>query len=168
MPHSDHSHLPDDSHLPDHVEDRSIPPAHAQWPADLPPTLEQDLAAVAWLETNQQQLSPECTDYLCGALLEWSMLGGLWPDPAEPIAGPECDHLEALVQITERWVDRAQAEPIGRRLQLARVGRELGTAIRCQRDPEGLAESRWRERVHRQPWLAGPPTPIVLADGRVL
>ncbi len=125
------------------------------------------LLVVRWGQL--QQLSSDCTDYLCAALLEWSMLGELWPDPAEPIAGPDCDHLEALVQITERLVRHAVvAQPISRRFELARVGRELGTAIRCQRDPQALAESRWRELVHRQPWLASPPAPVVLPDGRAL
>jgi len=74
-----------------------------------------------------------------------------------------------LVQITERLMRRAVvAEPLSRRFELAWVGRELGTAIHCQRDPEALARSQWRELVHRQPWLAGPPAPVVLPDGRVL
>ncbi len=155
--------------LPDDDDDPTASPIDEYWPADPQPTLEQDLSVLAWLETRREQLSSDCTDYLCAALLEWSMLGELWPDPAEPIAGPDCDHLEALVQITERLVRHAVvAQPISRRFELARVGRELGSAIHCQRDPQALSESRWRELVHRQPWLAGPPAPVVLPDGRVL
>lgn len=160
--------MPDNPFLPDD-DDLTAPPADECWLTDSQPTLEQDLSVLAWLETRREQLSSDCTDYLCAALLEWSILGELWPDPAEPIAGPDCDHLEVLVQITERLVRHAVvAQPISRRFELARVGRELGTAIRCQRDPQELAESRWRELVHRQPWLAGPPSPVVLPDGRVL
>ena len=160
--------MPDIPFLPDD-DDPTVPPAGQRWSTDSQPTLEQDLSVLAWLETHREQLSSDCTDYLCAALLEWSMLGELWPDPAEPIAGPDCDHLEALVQITERLVRHAVvAQPTARRFELARVGRELGTAIRCQRDPQALAESRWRELVHRQPWLTSPPSPVVLPDGRAL
>ena len=160
--------MPDIPFLPD-TDDPTVPSADQRWPTDPQPTLAQDLSVLAWLETRREQLSSDCTDFICAALLEWSMLGELWPDPAEPSVGPDCDHLEALVQITERLVRHAVvAQPTARRFELARVGRELGTAIRCQRDPQALAESRWRELVGRQPWLAGPPAPVVLPDGRVL
>lgn len=137
------------------------------WPSDPPPTLEQDLSVVAWLQCSRQ-LSPETTGLLCDALLAWALLGGAWPDPAEPVAGPDCDHLEALVQVIDRWRRRALNEPIGRRLELAHVGRALATAVACQRDPDALADRQWREMAHRQPWLAGPPAPCVLPDGRML
>ena len=88
---------------PSDLHDPTVPPTDEQWRADPPPTLEQDLAVLAWLQASHQ-LSGEATGYICGALLEWVLLGEPWPrDPAEPIAGPECDHLEALVQIAERW-----------------------------------------------------------------
>jgi hypothetical protein len=48
------------------------------------------------------------------------------------------------------------------------TGRGLGTAIARQRDPQALASPRRRELLHRQPWLAWPPAPYVLPDGRVL
>lgn len=163
MPHHDH---PQHADRPDAVAD----PVHRSdgpWPADPLPTLEQDLSVVAWLQCSIQ-LSSATTGYLCDALLAWALLGGAWPDPTEPVGGPDCDHLEALVQLIDRWRRRAMAEPIGRRLELAHVGRGLATAVACQRDPDALAESQWREMVHRQPWLAGPPAPCVLADGRVL
>jgi hypothetical protein len=164
VPHDD-AH-PDAAHLP-HTDDATVPPPDDHWPADPPATLEQDLAVLAWLQCSPD-LSSDTTGYLCDALLQWALLGHQWPDPAEPVGGPDCDHLEALVQLTERWMRRALAEPIGRRLELAGVGRALGTAIACQRDPQLLADSQWRELVHRQPWLAGSPTPYVLPDGRVL
>jgi hypothetical protein len=151
------------------LHDPTVPPIDEQWPADPPPTLEQDLAVLAWLQASHQ-LSGEATGYICGALLEWVLLGEPWPrDPAEPVAGPECDHLEALVQITERWVRRSVvAVPISRRFEMAMVGRELSFAIRCQADPLQLAESIEREMMHRMPWLAGPPAPVLFADGTVL
>ncbi len=139
----------------------------AQWPSDPPTTIEQDLSLLAWLQ-HSAQLSSDTTGYLCDALLQWALLGGDWPYPNEPVAGPDCNHLEALVQLTERWMRRAMTEPIDRRLELAFLGRALGTAIACQRDPVALADSQWRELVHRQPWLAGPPAPYLLSDGRVL
>ena len=116
------------------------------------------------------QLSDEAAGYICGALLEWVLLGEPWPrDPAEPVAGPECDHLEALVQITERWVGRSVAAvPISRRFEMAMVGRELSYAIRCQTDPQQLAESIEREMLLRMPWLASPPAPVLFPGGSVL
>ena len=48
------------------------------------------------------------------------------------------------------------------------VGRELSYAIRCQRDPQQLAESIEREMVHRMPWLARPPAPVLFPDGSVV
>jgi hypothetical protein len=159
---------------PDHLTASSHPPeptaasAGQPWPSDPPPALEQDLAVLAWLQCSHE-LSAGATGYVCDALLQWAMLGKSWPDPAEPVAGPNCDHLEALVQIAERLVRRAVvAQPLSRRFELARVGRELSNAIRCQRDPQALEDSQWREMVRRMPWLAGPPAPVLLADGRVL
>jgi hypothetical protein len=162
----DHDHL-DHNARSEPVGRRTSHGSDGPWPADPLPTLEQDLSVVAWLQCSRQ-LSPEATGLLCDALLQWALLGGDWPDPAEPVAGPDCDHLEALVQLIDRWRRRAAAEPIGRRLELAHVGRGLATAVACQRDPDALADSQWREMVHLQPWLAGPPAPCVLSDGRVL
>jgi hypothetical protein len=168
VPESDHPRFPEDLTASIDPFGPTVPPAGQQWPSDPPPSLEEDLSVLAWLQCSHA-LSPEATGYICDALLQWAMLGGSWPDPAEPAAGPDCDHLEALVQITERLVRRAvAAQPLSRRFELADVGRELGNAIRCQRDPQALADSQWRDMVHRMPWLAGPPAPVVLDDGRVL
>ena len=163
MPHHDHPQHADGPETIDAIAHSLDDP----WPADPLPTLEQDLSVVAWLQ-GSTQLSSATTGYLCDVLLAWALLGGEWPDPVEPVAGPDCDHLEALVQMVDRWRRRAMAEPIGRRLDLAHVGRGLATAVVCQRDPDALAESQWRETLHRQPWLAGPPAPCRLADGHVL
>ena len=70
-------------------------------PSDEQVSLEQDLAWLAWLQSSPI-LSSQSTGYICDALLQWAMLGEPWPDPAEPAAGTECDHLELLVQVTER------------------------------------------------------------------
>ncbi len=97
------------------------------------------------------------------------MLGEHWPDPAEPGAGAECDHLDLVVQVTERLSWRIHdARPLARKFDLARIARELGNAIRCQRDPEALRGSLERELVHRMPWLAAVPASVRLDDGRVL
>ncbi len=131
--------------------------------------LQADLEVLAWLETDRQQLSAECTDYICSALLEWAMLGQGWPDPTEPTAGRDGDHLATLVRITERLTRHAlAAQPRSRRYELAAVVRQLTLAIACQHDPQAVAESQWRETVHRQPWRAQPPTPVQLPDGRML
>ena len=143
-------------------------PLEQHGPADGPPSLEQDVALLAWLQTSSN-LSAQCTGYICDALLQWAMLVEAWPDPEEPLAGSNCDHLDLLGQITERlswWVHDAQ--PLARKFELARIARELGNAIRCQRDPEALRGSLMRELVHCRPWLASAPTPVRLADGRVL
>ena len=131
--------------------------------------LQADLEALAWLETDRQQLSATCTDYICSALLEWAMLGESWPDPTEPTADGDGDHLTALIRTTERLTQHAlAAQPRSRRYQLAAVVRQLTLAIASQHDPQAVAESQWRETVHRQPWRAQPPTPVQLPDGRVL
>jgi hypothetical protein len=78
-------------------------------------------------------------------------------------------HLGVLEAIVVRLLVRTRiVQPLELRFTLARVGRELATAVRCQRDPEGLTASQWREMSHQMPWLACPPAPIVLADGRLL
>jgi len=131
--------------------------------------LQADLEVLAWLETDRRQLSAACTDYICSALLEWAMLGEGWPLATEPTAGRHGDHLAVLVRITERLAQHAlTAQPLSRRYELAAVVRQLTLAIACQHDPQALAESQWRETVHRQPWRAQPPAPVQLPDGRVL
>lgn len=158
--------------MPDHDQHQS-PTAPVAPPRDDPPTpaslpsLEQDFAVVAWLH-GSAELSGDTTGYLCDALLQWALLGGAWPEPAELPTGAASDHLDVLAQLHDRWLQRALSEPIGRRLELATIGRLFGAALRCQRDPQGQADARRRERLHLQPALAGPPTPYVLADGRVL
>ena len=143
-------------------------PLEQQGPAALQPPLEQDLALLAWLQASSN-LSAQSTGYICDALLQWAMLAELWPDPVEPLTGPECDHLDLLEQVTERLSWRIHdAQPLARKFDLARIARELGHAIRCQRDPEALRGSLEREMVHRMPWLAAAPAPVRLADGRVL
>ncbi len=131
--------------------------------------LQADLEVLAWLETDRQQLSAECTDYICSALLEWAMLGESWPVPTEPAAGRDGDHLTSLVRITKRLTQHVlAAQPRSRRYELAAVVRQLTLAIACQHDPQKVAESQWRETVHRQPCRAQPPTPVQLPDGRML
>ncbi|MGI8535213.1 MAG: hypothetical protein ACR2K2_01710 [Mycobacteriales bacterium] len=154
--------MTDDSFLP--YDD----PTGRQQPAEPLPPLGHDLVELAWLQCSDR-LSRDCTGYVCAALLQWSLGGESWPDPAAPAGGPGCDHLEALEQISTRLSARIQAVPgVAPKFQLARVGRELNLAIRCQRDPAGLSDSLWREAVHRQPWLAGLPLPLVYDDGSVL
>ena len=130
------------------------------------PTLAQDLQMLAWLENTRDQLSAAALDYLCGALLEWSMIGAgqLWPDPLPPEQGQDCDHLELLVEITNRWIGRIGAATASTgRWELARIGRELSHAIAAQRDPQALSEAESREMLSRMPWLALPPAPAQFA-----
>lgn len=152
----------------------AVPPdptvATADWvrPSDPLITLEQDRSVLAWLH-GSNQLSPATTGYLSEALLEWALLGLSWPEEAEPTAGPDCDHLQALAQIAERLQQRiVLAQPLSAKFDLGQVGRLLNRAIRCELDPVALQDSLDRELVHAMPWLAGPPAPVVLADDRVL
>ncbi len=148
--------------------DPTRPAADQRWPSYPPPTLVQDLSVLAWLENSRNQLSAACSNYLCGALLEWSLLGQLWPDPLEPAAGPDCDHLQALDQLTDRLVRRiAHASTVEAPFDLARIGRELSNAIRAQRDPQGLVESRERELLTGMPRLTGAPTPVSYTGSRL-
>lgn len=134
----------------------------------LPPTLAQDLSVLVWLQSSSA-LSAQTTGYICDALLGWALRGQAWPDPADPIAGPEVDDLAVLTQVTDRLAARVRdPRPTAARFDLAALGRDLRTAIRCQQDPQGLADRRERELLRRQPWLADPPGPVLLADGRVL
>ena len=172
------------------VTDREIPMTDKRFPAHFPrrthggaplvpasgplsrteewPSLDQDLEWLAWLQSSPN-LSAQSSGYICDALLQWAMLGEQWPDPVEPPAGPECDHLDFLCQVTQRLSWRIHdIQPVSRKFQLAGIARELANAIACQRDPELLRGSLDRELVHRMPWLATAPAPVRLADGRVL
>lgn len=66
-----------------------------------------------------------------------------WPqEERELVAGPDCDHLQVLVQIVERLTQRIPlAQPVSAKFDLARVGRLLSHAVACQRDPDALQQS---------------------------
>lgn len=123
-----------------------------------PPTLAHDLSTLAWLEAYSTQLSPDCTDYICSALLEWAMLGELWPEPT--LRDDSGSHLDQLELITQRLQQQLpQIDPLERRLQLARAGRELRAAASAHRaatgrspaahDPADRAGSRGEDRRSR-------------------
>ncbi len=147
----------------------TVPPPGQPWPDDRLPSLEQDRSVLAWLH-GSDQLSAGAIGYLCDALLVGVLVGLSWPqEGSEPAAGPDCDHLQVLVQIAERLTQRiVLAQPVSAKFDLARVGRLLSHAVACQRDPDALQQSLDRELVHRMPWLDGPPAPIVFPDGRTL
>lgn len=149
--------------------DSTVPPPGQQWPHVPLPSLEQDRSVLAWLH-GSEQLSAGAIGYLCDALLAGALVGLSWPqEESEPAAGPDCDHVQVLVQITERIAQRiVLAQPVSAKFDLARVGRLLSHAVACQRDPDALQQSLDRELVHRMPWLAGPPAPVVFPDGRTL
>jgi hypothetical protein len=158
--------MSDDSATPEVVHPQH--PAADNLASDKQPSLEEDLSLLLWLQASQG-LTAKTTGYICDALLQWAILGEPWPDPVEPLAGPDCDHLDLLGQITERLSWRIHdAQPLARKFDLARIARELSNAIRCQRDPEALRGSLERDLVHRMPWLAEAPAPVRLANGRVL
>ena len=133
-----------------------------------PPSLEEELAVLAFLECSQQ-LSPETTGYVTEALLQWALFEAtVSPDPTPPRDGG-LSHLEVLEQIAARWSDRSQSTlSVAGKLALGRIGRQLTLAVQCQRDPRGLSEALWRDDVQRMPWLATPLPPLRYPDGSVL
>jgi len=113
------------------------------------------------------ELSQDATGYLIEALLQWSLFDPSCPDPVPP--SPATGHLEQLKQIAVRWSERTAAcQTVSRILGMGQVGRQINYAIRCECDPQGLADVLWREWVAEMPWLAEMPAPIVYADGSVL
>lgn len=133
-------------------------PDHREHQHNADPTLEQDLGVVEWLHCSGA-LTAESTGYLCDALLLWTLLGGAWPEPVPPALHPGNGHLEVLAQLHDRWLQRALAEPIGRRLELATVGRLLGAAVRCGRDSQALAGTGGRLSSTLQPAKADRRVP---------
>ena len=106
------------------------------------------------------------TGYLCDTLLDWALRGRGYPQMALPDAGPDCDHLQVLQQIIERFPRRiAEAETVADKLELGHVGRLLARAYRASWDPQGVQDAFDRELVMAMPWLAGPPVAYRLADG---
>ena len=149
-----------DHHPRPNAPNPNIAASAAPLPGDSPPgrrlpPIEHDLGIVEWLQSSHE-LSAETTGYLCDALLQWTLCGGSWPEPVAPPGRADGDHLEQLTAAHERWLVRALDAPVRRRLELAHVGRALGVAVRCERDPHGLAESQWREMVHLDPRLDSP------------
>jgi hypothetical protein len=69
------------------------------------PTLEHDREVLSWLQCSTQ-LSSDVSGYLCDTLLDWALRGRGYPQMAVPDAGPDCDHLQALQQIIERFPRR--------------------------------------------------------------
>jgi hypothetical protein len=160
-----------DAPSPDHLTsstdpfDPTVPPAGAQWPADPLPDLEHDREVLHWLQCSSQ-LSSEVTGHLCDALIQWALTGRGYPQMALPDAGPDCDHLQALQQIIDRFPQRiAQAPTVAEKLELGRAGRLLARAYRASWDPQGVEDAIDRELLMTMPWLAGPPTPLRLPDG---
>lgn len=128
------------------------------------PPIEYDLALLGRLQCSRQ-LSRGAVGFVLDALSEWAVLDRSCPDPIEP----EGRHLEALEQVAARWAFRTGSTPtVSRMLGMAMIGRHLNQAVRCERDPEGMAESQWNELVARMPWVAEPPLPLVYPDGTVL
>lgn len=155
--------------FPDVALDPTVRAAGQQWPSDPPPTLEHDRQVLAWLQCSTE-LSGDVTGYICDALLDWSLNGGRrYPDEVLPDAGPNCDHLQALKEIVERIPQRIiDADTVAERMELGRAGRLLSRAVWASVDPEAVRDAIGRELVMLMPWLAGPPAPFVLPDGRVL
>ena len=128
------------------------------------PPIDYDLAVLGRLQCSRQ-LSRESVGFVLDALSEWAALDPSCPDPIEP----DGTHLEALEQVAARWAVRTGSTPtVSRMLSMAMIGRNLNQAVRCERDPEGMAESQWNELVSRMPWVAEPPLPLVYPDGSVL
>ena len=133
-----------------------------------PPSLEDELAVLVFLECSRQ-LSPNTAGYVTEALLQWALFEPtVSPDPMPP-PDSRLSHLQVLEQLTARWSGRAQtAASVAGKLAMGRIGRQLTLAVQCERDPQGLSDGLWREDVQRMPWLATPLPPLRYPDGSVL
>ena len=173
MPESDHPFSPD--HLtalfdlfgasdPTDPTVSSVPPARQQRPPDPLPDLEHDRQVLSWLACSSQ-LCSDVKGHLVDALLAWALEGRGYPQMVLPDAGPDCDHLQALQHIIDRFPQRiAQAETVAGKLELGRAGRPLQQALWASWDPQGMRDSRDRELLAAMPWLAGPPAPSGAPD----
>lgn len=149
-------------------EDLSRPSAPKPAPEPHPPSLEDELAVLVFLESSRQ-LSGNTTGYVTEALLQWALFQPtVSPDPMPP-PDSRLSHLEVLEQIAARWSGRSQtAASVAGKLAMGRIGRQLRLAVHCERDPQGLSDALWREDVQRMPWLAEPLPPLRYPDGSVL
>lgn len=153
-------------------EDLSRPsaaePAPEPAPEPHPPSLEDELAVLVFLECSRQ-LSSNTAGYVTEALLQWALFEPtVSPDPMPP-PDSRLSHLEVLEQIAVRWSGRSQTvASVAGKLAMGRIGRQLRLAVHCERDPQGLSDALWREDVQRMPWLAEPLPPLRYPDGSVL
>jgi len=167
VPESDHPLFPD--HLTASTDlfeasDPTVAPAGLQWPSDPLPDLEHDREVLSWLACSPE-LSGDVTGYLVDALLAWALEGRGYPQMALPDAGADCDHLQALQQIIDRFPQRiAEAPTVADKLELGRAGRLLARAFWASWDPQGVRDARHRELIMMMPWLAGPPAPFEAPD----
>jgi hypothetical protein len=167
VPESDHPRFPD--HLTAlfdlfEASDPTVAPADQQWPSGPLPDLEHDREVLSWLACSSQ-LSSDVKGYLVDALLAWALEGRGYPQMALPDAGPDCDHLQALQQIMDRFPQRiAEAEGVGGKLELGRAGGLLQRAFWASWDPQGVRDAHDRELLMAMPWLAGPPAPFEVPD----
>ena len=149
-------------------EDLSRPSAAEPAPEPHPPSLEDELAVLVFLECSRQ-LSPNTAGYVTEALLQWALFEPtVSPDPMPP-PDSRLSHLEVLDQIATRWSGRSQtAASVAGKLAMGLIGRQLTLAVQCERDPQGLSDALWREDLQRMPWLAEPLPPLRYPDGSVL
>jgi len=165
VPESDSPLVPDH---PSTLHGPTVAPAGRPRPAEPLPDLERDREVLSWLQCSPQ-LSSDVTGYLVDALLDWALTGRGYPQMALPDSGPDGDHLQELQRILERFPRRiAEAKGVAAKLELGRAGRLLACAVWASWDPQGVQDSIDRELVMAMPWLAEPPAPYELPDGRVL
>ena len=143
-------------------------PLHCDPASDPMPDLEGDLEVLSWLACSPQ-LGGVVTGYLVDALAGWALVGRGYPEMAVPDAGPECDHLQALKVIIDRFPQRIiDADGVALKMDLGRLGRLLSRSLWVSWDPQAVRDSIERELVAAMPWVAGLPAPSRFADGGVL
>ena len=149
-------------------KDLPRPSAAEPAPQPHPPSMDDELAVLAFLECSRQ-LSSDTIGYVTEALLQWALFEPtVSPDPTPP-PDRRLTHLEVLEQIAARWSGRSQsAASLAGKLAMGRVGRQLTLAVQCESDPQGLSDALWREDLQRMPWLAPPLPPLPYPDGSVL
>lgn len=157
--------------VPDHALPAPFIPSgveNSQVLQPLPP-LERDRQVLAWLQCSAE-LDGAVTGYICDALLDWALNGGRpYPDMSPPHDGPDGNHLQALVEILDRFEQRiAETPTVASKLELGRAGRLIRRAVRAAHDPNGVRDAIDRELLTGMPSLGDPPPPYVFADGSVL
>lgn len=116
-------------------QDPTRPSVDDQWPADPPPTDQQQHAVLAWLAI-EAELPDRVAVLLLDALRAWQPLRGPHVFPVEPKAGPDCDLQQLLQNIWWQLGERAAQAPWQDNVVLTEVVGRLGLALAAWHCPD--------------------------------